>query len=177
MASSPLRDLLLELNSALDSSGIRYALIGGLALGPRGFPRGTTDVDFLVRGDMIERIRAFMRERGAEVLAEDDDFSSYIDHGIRADFQHARGSRDLNEQRKHLALQSGNVMRGQAGLGVGRQRIGQDRIIGREQACEIAVDCAPAHGVVGRIVRLAHEGFLYAISRRCWGPSRETAPR
>ena len=39
---------------------------------------------------MIERIRAFMRECGAEVLAEDEDFSSYIDHGIRADFQHAR---------------------------------------------------------------------------------------
>ena len=31
-----------------------------------------------------------MHERGAEIVTEGDEFSSYIDRGIRADFQHAR---------------------------------------------------------------------------------------
>ncbi len=39
-----LRDTIL----LLESSGIRYALIGGLAVNVHGVPRGTEDIDFLV---------------------------------------------------------------------------------------------------------------------------------
>jgi hypothetical protein len=38
----------LDLSQALDQARIVHALIGGLALGPRGYPRATTDVDFLI---------------------------------------------------------------------------------------------------------------------------------
>lgn len=87
---SRLQDLLLELAAALKAAGIDHALIGGLALAPRGFPRGTKDIDFLIHENAIERVRALMRERGAEPIQEDDEFSTYLDSGIRADFQHAR---------------------------------------------------------------------------------------
>jgi predicted nucleotidyltransferase len=82
--------LLLELAAALEDRAIDYALIGDLALGPRGFPRGTIDVDFLVDANKVPRIRALMRERHAEVVVEDEEFSSYVDGGVRTDFQHAR---------------------------------------------------------------------------------------
>ncbi|MBN8726231.1 MAG: nucleotidyltransferase [Xanthomonadales bacterium] len=59
-------------------------------MGPRGFPRATADIDFLIRGDMVERLRALMHQREAEVVTENSEFSSYVIGGIRADFQHAR---------------------------------------------------------------------------------------
>jgi putative nucleotidyltransferase-like protein len=91
MAShSRLQELLFELDAALGAAGIEHALIGGLALAPRGFPRGTKDIDFLIHENAVERVRALMRVRGAEPIQEDAEFSTYLDGGIRADFQHAR---------------------------------------------------------------------------------------
>ena len=87
---SRLQELLFELSAALKAADVDHALIGGLALAPRGFPRGTKDVDFLIHENAIERVRAIMRARGAEPVQEDAEFSSYLDGGIRADFQHAR---------------------------------------------------------------------------------------
>lgn len=87
---SRLRDLLLDLDAALSAAGVEHALIGGLALAPRGFARGTRDIDFLIHEDAIVRVRALMRERGAEPIQEDAEFSTFLDGGIRADFQHAR---------------------------------------------------------------------------------------
>jgi predicted nucleotidyltransferase len=89
MPHSSIRQLLLDLSKALQEAGVDHALIGGLALAPRGYPRGTRDVDFLIHESAIERVRALMHERGAKTVLEDDDFS-YVDDGIRADFQHAR---------------------------------------------------------------------------------------
>jgi hypothetical protein len=91
MAShSRLQELLLELAAALRAANVEHALIGGMALAPRGFPRGTKDIDFLIHENAIERVRALMRERGAEPIQEDAEFSTYLDRGVRADFQHAR---------------------------------------------------------------------------------------
>jgi len=89
-AHSRIQELLLALADALKAAGIDYALIGGLALAPRGFPRGTKDVDFLIHENAIEAVRAIMRARNAEPILEDAEFSSYIDGGVRADFQHVR---------------------------------------------------------------------------------------
>jgi predicted nucleotidyltransferase len=90
MPHSSIRQLLLDLAKALQDAGVDHALIGGLALAPRGYPRGTKDVDFLIHESAIERVRALMHGRGAETVLEDAEFSSYVDDGIRADFQHAR---------------------------------------------------------------------------------------
>jgi predicted nucleotidyltransferase len=87
---SHLQELLIELAEALRDAGVQHALIGGMALAPRGFPRGTKDIDFLIHENAIDRVREIMRERGAEPVQEDAEFSSYVDGGIRADFQHAR---------------------------------------------------------------------------------------
>ena len=93
---SRLQELLLELAKALEAADVDHALIGGLALAPHGFPRGTKDIDFLIHENAIERVRALMRQRGAEPIQEDAEFSTYLDHGIRADFQHAR--REISQE-------------------------------------------------------------------------------
>lgn len=80
---------MLDLSAALRSRGIKHALIGGLALAPRGYPRGTTDVDFLIGETDIASARQLMRDRNAITIIEDENFSSYFDGRIRADFQHA----------------------------------------------------------------------------------------
>jgi hypothetical protein len=79
---SRLQELLLELAAALKAADVNHALIGGLALARRGFPRGTKDIDFLIHENAIERVRVLMRERGAEPIQEDPEFSTYLDHGI-----------------------------------------------------------------------------------------------
>lgn len=86
---SQIYQLMLDLSAALRGRKVEHALIGGLALGPRGYPRGTIDVDFLIDGSSIASVRELMSERGATIIIEDENFSSYFDHRIRADFQHA----------------------------------------------------------------------------------------
>ena len=56
--------------SALDSVGISYALIGGLALGGRGVHRATMDVDLLVDGQKKEAARSALEKVGFRLNAE-----------------------------------------------------------------------------------------------------------
>ena len=50
MASARIVDHLRSLAAALDERDIEYALIGGLALGPRGYPRAQAQALLLVEG-------------------------------------------------------------------------------------------------------------------------------
>ncbi len=49
-----------KLLTAFNEHDIHYALIGGLALGAWGVPRGTVDMDFLVNRDDMEKVDAIM---------------------------------------------------------------------------------------------------------------------
>lgn len=91
MSSLPrLLALMLELSDALQKQRVRHALIGGMALAPRGYPRATRDIDFLVEEEGVERVRALMTSRHASPVSESAEFSSYVENGLRIDFQHAR---------------------------------------------------------------------------------------
>ena len=62
--SSEPHKTLRKLTGRLESLGIPYALIGGLALYMHGFRRFTEDVDLLVTRESLDRIHANLRGRG-----------------------------------------------------------------------------------------------------------------
>ncbi len=57
---------------------IRYALIGGFALGALGVPRATTDIDFLVHHEDIAKIKKLMEEMGYECAFQSENVSQYV---------------------------------------------------------------------------------------------------
>ena len=59
----------LNLADALESRGIDYALVGGLAVAVHGAPRATTDIDLLVRPEDVERTLEAARTLGFDVEA------------------------------------------------------------------------------------------------------------
>ena len=61
---------------------IRYAAIGGLALGLLGCPRSTMDVDFLVHRDDLEKLRASLTRLGYQHDAVSENVSQYY-HPVR----------------------------------------------------------------------------------------------
>ena len=48
------RDAAVKTAAQLEQLGVRYALVGGLAVGAYGYVRATTDVDFLVGEEAFE---------------------------------------------------------------------------------------------------------------------------
>ena len=54
VVSSAVRDAALAADQELSRLGIRHVLCGGLAVGARGYPRATKDVDFLVGEEAFE---------------------------------------------------------------------------------------------------------------------------
>jgi hypothetical protein len=57
---------------------IPYALIGGYAVGLWGVPRGTVDMDFLVRRDDMGKVHKIMESLGYEVRFASGNVSQYI---------------------------------------------------------------------------------------------------
>jgi predicted nucleotidyltransferase len=69
---------LIELFRALDREGVRYALIGAVALGVLGLPRATQDVDLFIEpsSENIDRLKralqaVFQDPKVDEIAAED----------------------------------------------------------------------------------------------------------
>lgn len=67
--------LLLE---NFQKENVRYAVIGGFALGCLGISRSTVDLDFLVHKDDLPKIDKIMKENGYECKYKTENVSQYI---------------------------------------------------------------------------------------------------
>lgn len=67
-----------QLVSSFDKAGIRYAFIGGFALGLWGRSRATADIDFLVKRDDMEKVDCVMQGLGYECKYGTENVSQYV---------------------------------------------------------------------------------------------------
>ncbi|GBD96674.1 MAG TPA: hypothetical protein ENG83_10815 [Nitrospirae bacterium] len=67
-----------KLLTSFNEQGVHYALIGGMALGAWGVPRGTVDIDFLVNRDDMEKVDAIMQKLGYECKYKTENVSQYL---------------------------------------------------------------------------------------------------
>jgi len=72
------RSILSVLIEKFKENEIRYALMGGLALGLWGVGRSTVDIDFLVDRDDLSRIDRTMLELGYECKFKSENVSQYV---------------------------------------------------------------------------------------------------
>jgi hypothetical protein len=70
--------VLSKLLAAFSEGNIRYALIGGFALGSWGIARGTVDIDFLVNRADMEKVDALMQSLGYECRYRTENVTQYI---------------------------------------------------------------------------------------------------
>jgi hypothetical protein len=59
-------------------NNVRYALMGGFALGLHGVARSTVDIDFLIHRDDLSKIQAIMSELGYKCVYKSENVSQYI---------------------------------------------------------------------------------------------------
>ena len=72
------KNILPELINKFNKHNIRYALIGGFAMGLWGMGRTTVDIDFLVYRDDLEKVDAIMNEMGYECRYRTENVSQYV---------------------------------------------------------------------------------------------------
>jgi hypothetical protein len=78
--------------AAFDSHGIRYALIGGLAIALRGVQRSTLDADFILLAENLEACDSILEEMGYQLEFRSENVSHYVGGDVslgRLDFLHA----------------------------------------------------------------------------------------
>ena len=67
-----------KLLTAFQDEDIRYALIGGFALGALGITRATVDIDFLVHRDDLDKVHTIMTGLGYDRAFHTDNVSQYL---------------------------------------------------------------------------------------------------
>lgn len=72
------RIVIKKILSAFAQEGVGYALIGGYAVGLWGVPRGTVDMDFLVRRDDMAKVHRVMESIGYEVRFSSENVTQYV---------------------------------------------------------------------------------------------------
>ena len=75
-----------------EREGVRYAVIGGLAMRAWGSPRTTEDVDFVVDLAARERVIGFAEAEGFETLHVSDSYSNHLRGVDRIDFMYVEPS-------------------------------------------------------------------------------------
>jgi hypothetical protein len=81
-----------KLITAFEDDGIRYALMGGFALGARGLSRTTVDIDFLAHSGDLDKIHAIMTGLGYDRVYHTENVSQYVSADTiwgEVDFLHA----------------------------------------------------------------------------------------
>jgi hypothetical protein len=69
--------ILPALGAAFDSHGIRYALIGGLAMAARGVQRSTLDADFILLLEDLDAADRILRQQGFQRAFRSENVSHY----------------------------------------------------------------------------------------------------
>lgn len=90
--------VLTALLERFEQQQIRYAVMGGVALGVLGAPRATMDVDVLIHRDDLERAHKIFCELGYGRLAHMENVSTYVHRESRwgrIDVLHARRTYSL----------------------------------------------------------------------------------
>ncbi len=64
--------------AAFKDKEIRYALIGGFALGLWGVPRATVDIDFLVNKEDVGKVNEIMTDLGYNLVYQSENVSQYV---------------------------------------------------------------------------------------------------
>ncbi|MFQ5900753.1 MAG: nucleotidyl transferase AbiEii/AbiGii toxin family protein [Thermodesulfobacteriota bacterium] len=70
--------VLEKLLTSFEDQNIRYALMGGFALGLWSDPRATVDIDFLVHKDDMKKVDTIMEELGYECRFKTENVTQYI---------------------------------------------------------------------------------------------------
>ena len=81
---------LQEAITALEKTGARFALIGGLALAPHKVVRATQDVDLLIEADFADAVDRELGVLGYQCLHRSADAANYLRGDQRLDFLYAR---------------------------------------------------------------------------------------
>lgn len=72
------KTVFFKLLTAFNEQQVRHALIGGMALGAWGAPRGTVDIDFLVHHEDMGKVDAVMKGLGYECRVSTQNVSQYV---------------------------------------------------------------------------------------------------
>jgi predicted nucleotidyltransferase len=106
--------VLSKLLTAFTENNIRYALIGGFALGSWGVARGTVDIDFLVNREDMEKVAVLMHGLGYECRYRTENVTQYespLQVFGEVDFLHAFRTHSLGmlERAEEKPLFNGSV--------------------------------------------------------------------
>lgn len=105
---------LAALIEVFERENIRYAVIGGFALGMLGVPRATVDLDFLIEKDDLEKIGRIMKSHSYDCVYQSENVSQYVSPVKifgEVDFLHAFRaiSRKMLERAKEVDIFEGKA--------------------------------------------------------------------
>jgi len=67
-----------NLLSAFEAEEIRYALIGGFAMGAWGVPRSTVDMDFLIHKNDLQKVHSILTKMGYKCRYQTENVSQFV---------------------------------------------------------------------------------------------------
>lgn len=92
---APLLAQLRELDAGLRMAGVRYMVIGGIAVSVHGYVRATGDLDIMIAVSDTDSTHEWLITAGYRSLDRREDLASYVRDALRLDILYARRSASL----------------------------------------------------------------------------------